>query len=123
MIVRLERLLLPPIPRAHRRLPVLGGALLCAIHGATVENTLFEDGDGSNTFRAFEPTQAEEHRYTLDPDHLTVAFLVDHIGYARVLGLFRQAEGSFRFDETSRELRDVRVSVTTDSVWSNQPER
>jgi photosystem II P680 reaction center D2 protein len=33
---------------------------LCAIHGATVENTLFEDGDGSNTFRAFNPTQAEE---------------------------------------------------------------
>ena len=32
---------------------VLGAALLCAIHGATVENTLFEDGDGSNTFRAF----------------------------------------------------------------------
>ena len=37
---------------------VLGAALLCAIHGATVENTLFEDGDGSNTFRAFNPTQA-----------------------------------------------------------------
>ena len=29
-------------------------------HGATVENTLVEDGDGANTFRAFEPTQAEE---------------------------------------------------------------
>ena len=39
---------------------VLGGALLCAIHGATVENTLFEDSDQANTFRAFEPTQAEE---------------------------------------------------------------
>ena len=34
--------------------------LLCAIHGATVENTLFEDGDSSNTFRAFNPTQSEE---------------------------------------------------------------
>ncbi|GJR04543.1 photosystem II CP43 reaction center protein-like protein [Tanacetum coccineum] len=39
---------------------ILGAALLCAIHGATVENTLFEDGDGANTFRAFNPTQAEE---------------------------------------------------------------
>merc|ERR1739838_809897 len=39
---------------------ILGGALLCAIHGATVENTLFQDGEGSNTFRAFEPTQSEE---------------------------------------------------------------
>ncbi|MGL5074733.1 MAG: photosystem II D2 protein (photosystem q(a) protein), partial [Waterburya sp.] len=32
---------------------VLGGALLCAIHGATVENTLFDDGGEANTFRAF----------------------------------------------------------------------
>ncbi|KAI5650274.1 hypothetical protein M9H77_36279 [Catharanthus roseus] len=39
---------------------VLGATLLCTIHGATVENTLFEDGDGANTFRAFNPTQAEE---------------------------------------------------------------
>ncbi|KAK8299589.1 hypothetical protein V6Z12_D05G332900, partial [Gossypium hirsutum] len=39
---------------------VLGAALLCVIHGAIVENTLFEDGDGANTFRAFNPTQAEE---------------------------------------------------------------
>jgi len=39
---------------------ILGGALLCAIHGATVQNTLFEDGDAANTFRAFTPTQAEE---------------------------------------------------------------
>jgi photosystem II P680 reaction center D2 protein len=39
---------------------ILCGALLCAIHGATVQNTLFEDGDAANTFRAFTPTQAEE---------------------------------------------------------------
>ncbi|MFS7942676.1 putative photosystem II [Helianthus anomalus] len=39
---------------------LLGAALLCAIHGATVENTLFKNGDGVNTFHAFNPTQAEE---------------------------------------------------------------
>jgi photosystem II P680 reaction center D2 protein len=32
------------------------GALLCAIHGATVENTLFEDGDAANTFRVHSNT-------------------------------------------------------------------
>lgn len=32
----------------------LGAALLCGIHGATVEN-IFEDGDGANTFQAFNP--------------------------------------------------------------------
>lgn len=39
---------------------ILVFTFLCAIHGATVENTLFEDGDSSNTFRAFNPTQSEE---------------------------------------------------------------
>ncbi|KAL3538015.1 hypothetical protein ACH5RR_001381 [Cinchona calisaya] len=39
---------------------VLGAALLCAIHGATIENNLFEDGNGANTFCAFNPTQVEE---------------------------------------------------------------
>ena len=40
---------------------VLGAALLSAIHGTTIENTLFEDGDGANIFRAFNPTQAFLH--------------------------------------------------------------
>ncbi|MBE9067788.1 photosystem II D2 protein (photosystem q(a) protein), partial [Leptolyngbya cf. ectocarpi LEGE 11479] len=39
---------------------VLGAALLCAIHGATVQNTLFKDSDGKNTFSGFSTTQAEE---------------------------------------------------------------
>jgi hypothetical protein len=36
----------------------LGTTLLCAIYGAIVENTLFEDGDAANIFCAFNPTQA-----------------------------------------------------------------
>ncbi|MEO0456730.1 MAG: photosystem II D2 protein (photosystem q(a) protein) [Cyanobacteria bacterium P01_A01_bin.114] len=39
---------------------VLGAALLCAIHGATVQNTLFKDSEGKNTFSGFSATQAEE---------------------------------------------------------------
>jgi len=39
----------------------LGTALLCAIHGATVKHTLFEDDDGVNTFCAFNPTQEFLH--------------------------------------------------------------
>ena len=36
---------------------ILGGALLSAIHGVTVENTLYEDGEQSNTFKAFQSTK------------------------------------------------------------------
>jgi len=39
----------------------LGVAILCVIHGATIKNTLFKDGDGANTFHAFNPTQGFLH--------------------------------------------------------------
>ena len=39
---------------------ILGGALLSAIHGATVVNTIYQDGSAFTTFRAFSPTQPEE---------------------------------------------------------------
>ena len=39
---------------------ILGAALLSAIHGATVINTIYEDSGAYTTFRAFSPTQPEE---------------------------------------------------------------
>jgi len=67
--------------------------------------------------------QAQAARYQLDPDHLTVAFLVDHIGYAKTLGMFRTASGSYNFDEASARLTNVRIEVETASVFSNQRKR
>ena len=67
--------------------------------------------------------QAQAARYELDPDHITVAFLVDHIGYAKVLGMFRSARGSYRFDEASATLSEVRIEVETGSVFTNQRKR
>ena len=66
---------------------------------------------------------AQAARYELDPDHTTVAFLVDHIGYAKVLGMFRSARGSYRFDEATPTLSEVRIEVETASVFSNQRKR
>ena len=69
------------------------------------------------------PAQAEPARYELDPNHITVAFLVDHIGYAKVLGMFRAARGSYSFDEATATLADVRIEVDTRSVFSNFAKR
>ena len=69
------------------------------------------------------PAQAQAARYEIDPDHLTVAVLVDHIGYAKVLGLFRSARGNYRFDEATATLSEVRIEVETASVFSNQRKR
>ncbi len=67
--------------------------------------------------------RAEPARYELDPEHLTVGFLVDHIGYAKVLGLFRAARGSYSFDEATAALSQVRIEVDTQSVFSNYASR
>ena len=69
------------------------------------------------------PAMAQAARYEIDPTHLSVGFLVEHIGYAKVLGMFRTARGSYRFDEATATLSAVRVEVDTDSVFSNQRQR
>ncbi len=61
---------------------------------------------------------AEPKRYRLDPDHTTVAFLVDHLGFSRILGSFIRVEGGFTYDEAAQELSDLRVTVHTSSVYS-----
>lgn len=66
---------------------------------------------------------AESNRYVIDPQHFTVGFLVEHVGFARVFGMFRDAGGSFTFDEESGEISDVRVVVKTVSVFTNVEER
>lgn len=67
--------------------------------------------------------RAEAAAYEIDPDHLVVGFLVDHIGYAKVLGMFRAAKGRYRFDEATATLSDVRIEVETASVFTNQKKR
>lgn len=75
------------------------------------------------TLLATGPAQAQPARYQIDPDHLSIGFLVDHLDYAKVLGMFRAARGSYRFDESRGELSEVRIEVETASVFSNQRKR
>lgn len=69
------------------------------------------------------PAQAEPRRFVLDPEHLVIDFSVMHIGYARVRGQFLAAQGSFVFDEATRALSDLVVTVDPGSVFTNHQER
>jgi photosystem II P680 reaction center D2 protein len=90
---------------------ILGGALLCAIHGATVENTLFEDNESgsSNTFRAFDPTQAEETYSMVTANRFWSQFFML---FVPVMGLWMSSIGIVglalnlrAYDFVSQELR------------------
>ena len=61
--------------------------------------------------------------YKLDPDHTIVAFLVDHIGFAKMLGRFNEVSGSFVYDEETQTLSNLRVVVETASVDTNHQRR
>ena len=69
------------------------------------------------------PLNAAPATYEIDPEHLSIGFLVDHVGYQRVLGMFRKAGGSYVFDEATGELSDVRVTIESASVFTNHKKR
>ncbi len=61
--------------------------------------------------------------YDIDPTHTVVAFLIDHVGFSRVLGRFDDVEGSFTYDPDTRELSDLVITVATASVSSGNKAR
>jgi polyisoprenoid-binding protein YceI len=69
------------------------------------------------------PVNAESATFKLDPEHLSVGFLVEHLGFAKTLGLFQVAEGTFQFDETTDALSEVQIVVDTQSVFTNNERR
>lgn len=69
------------------------------------------------------PGFTEPATYVLDPQHVAVGFRVHHLGFANVIGFFREVEGSYVFDEATGVLSDVDVRVSTDSVFSNDDDR
>ncbi len=66
---------------------------------------------------------AEPARYRIDPEHLSIGFLVSHIGYADTLGMFLRGDGGFTFDEQAPALSDLRVTIDAASVFTNHQRR
>jgi len=59
---------------------------------------------------------AEPRTYVLDHEHMNIAFLAQHLSFARVLGVFHEAEGTVVFDEEVPALQSIEVRVATESV-------
>ena len=69
------------------------------------------------------PAAAEPVAWRIDPEHMSVGFLVDHLGFASVLGMFHGAHGSFVFDAQERRVEDITVTVEAASVHTNHKAR
>ena len=69
------------------------------------------------------PLAAAPATYRIDPEHFSIAFLVEHIGYARLIGQFTQASGEFVYDEQEKQLRSGSVEVRASSVTTHHDAR
>jgi polyisoprenoid-binding protein YceI len=69
------------------------------------------------------PVHAKPEKYEIDPEHFVVGFFAHHVGYSKVLGMFRRAAGEYVFDEATGALSNVRIVVDTASVFTNHPKR
>jgi polyisoprenoid-binding protein YceI len=69
------------------------------------------------------PAEAEPARFTLDPEHTSITFFTHHVGFADLAGMFLESEGSFTYDEETRELSNLEVVVDTASIFTDHEER
>ncbi|MGC8119129.1 YceI family protein [Marinobacter sp. VGCF2001] len=66
---------------------------------------------------------AEPATFEVDEEHFSMSFEIMHIGYAPVIGMFRDIEGNFEYDEETGELNSGRLVFQADSVFTNHDKR
>jgi len=54
--------------------------------------------------------------YTIDLTHSHVLFMVDHLGFAKMVGLFTDFGGTFSFDPENLSASKLAVTIKTDSL-------
>ncbi len=67
-------------------------------------------------------TQAVE-RFEIDPTHSNIFFLVEHLGYSRMVGQFQDFSGVFVFDTQDPGSGSVEVAIKTASVDTDHDKR
>ena len=66
---------------------------------------------------------AAEDNYIIDKSHFSVGFLVEHVGYAKTLGMFRDIDGSYSHDIENNKINDINIVIKTASVFTNHDKR
>lgn len=67
--------------------------------------------------------RAEAAQYQIDPTHTHILFMVDHLGFAKMVGLFTDFSGTITFDPHNVEASAVRVTIQTASLDTQNAQR
>jgi polyisoprenoid-binding protein YceI len=68
-------------------------------------------------------TFASTDKYIIDKSHFAIGFLVEHVGYAKTLGMFREIDGNYSHDTENNMINDINIIIKTDSVFTNHDKR
>lgn len=66
---------------------------------------------------------AEPATFEVDSDHFSMSFEIMHIGFAPVIGMFREVEGQFVYDDATGELESGTLVFESRSVFTNHKKR
>ncbi|GAA3949156.1 YceI family protein [Allohahella marinimesophila] len=69
------------------------------------------------------PALAEPRTYEIDPEHFSIGFMIGHVGYEKMLGMFLEGKGSFVYDESAKSLKSGTVTIQSDSLFTNHEKR
>jgi polyisoprenoid-binding protein YceI len=61
-------------------------------------------------------TAGQAADYTIDPTHSHILFMIDHLGFAKIVGLFSDFSGTVSFDSNNVSASKVAVTVQTESL-------
>ena len=62
-------------------------------------------------------------RFAIDPAHSNIVFLIEHLGYSRMVGQFQDFSGSFVFDAADPGAGSVEVAIQTASIDTDHDKR
>lgn len=69
------------------------------------------------------PAFAAPVAYKVDPAHLSVAFVVNHLGFSNLIGRFNTASGDVSFDKDAVDKSSVSMTIDAASVDTNHAKR
>jgi polyisoprenoid-binding protein YceI len=61
-------------------------------------------------------TAAYAADYTIDPAHSHIMFMIDHLGFAKIVGLFSDFSGTLSFDPNNVPASKLNVTIKTESL-------
>ena len=67
--------------------------------------------------------QAEAETFVIDQTHSNIVFMINHLGYANMIGQFQDYAGEFTFDPDNPEASSLTLTIQADSIDTDHAKR